>query len=71
MKHGGGPYFKGNMADKGIPKNRWNVGVGSSLLGGPVGTQMSPSVRNSNHDLRKRQPISKVYKNGDGQSKVV
>jgi hypothetical protein len=34
------------------------------------GTEMFLSVRNSSHDPKKRQPISKVHKNGAGQSKV-
>jgi hypothetical protein len=53
------------MADKKITRNRWNVG-GGSLLGGPDGTNVFPCARNSNHDLRKTQPIGKVHKNGDG-----
>jgi hypothetical protein len=60
-----------NMADKGIPRDRWNVGDGSSPLGGPDETELLPGSRNSNHDPRRRQPvISKVHKNGDSQSKV-
>jgi hypothetical protein len=49
-----------------ILRNRWNVGGGSSPLGGPDETEIFPSRRNSNHDPRKRQPINKVHKNGDG-----
>jgi hypothetical protein len=58
------------MEDRGIPWDRWTMGGGSSNLGGSYGTEMFPHTRNSNHDSRKRQTISKVHKNGDGQSKV-
>jgi hypothetical protein len=58
------------MAGKGIPRSRWNVGGESSPLGVPDGTKMFPYVRNSNHDPRKRQQISKLYKKGNNQSKV-
>jgi hypothetical protein len=53
------------------PRNRENVGGGYSPLGGPDGTEMFPCTRNSNHDPRKRQPVSEVHENGDSQSKVV
>jgi hypothetical protein len=43
---------------------------GSSFLGGPAGTDGLSYIRNPNCDTKKRQPISKVHKNGDGHSKV-
>jgi hypothetical protein len=58
------------MADKEIPRNRWNTEGGSSPLGGPDRTEMFSLERNSNHDPQKRQPVSKAHKNGDGQSEV-
>jgi hypothetical protein len=55
------------MADKEIPRNRWNVGGGSSSLGHPVGSETFLYSRNSNQEKR---TISKVHKNGSSQSKM-
>jgi hypothetical protein len=40
------------------------------IPGGSGGTEIFLKARNSNHDPRKRQPISDVHKNEASQSKV-
>jgi hypothetical protein len=42
------------------------MGGGSRPPKAQMEHEMFPCMRNSNHDSRKRQPISKVHKNEDG-----
>jgi hypothetical protein len=53
------------MYEKKVSGVRWNAEVKVKF------TEMFPCTQNSNHDLRKRQPTSKVQKREDNQSKLV
>jgi hypothetical protein len=68
---GGGPHFKEPWQTKEYQgTDRMGRKDGFSTPGSPDGTKMFPCMRNSNHNSRKRQPISKAHKSGDSQSKV-
>jgi hypothetical protein len=65
---GGGPHFKEKW-QRNTKEQIEDVGV-DLAPGEAQMKQMFLCMRNSNYDLRKRQPINKVHKSGAGHSKV-